>query len=128
MDIAFLSRIGVPIEYKNLSTGSRRKIWTMFINRLENAEAREELLDEMEFLKKSNVNGRQIRSVMKVSESLAKTDGREHISVADVKRAMEMASLQKGFEERKELSRRNLRVSLHGAGQDARRRDEDDED
>ena len=126
--MAFQSRIQVHIEYKKLSTGSRRKIWEMFINRLENADAREELLDEMEYLKKSDMNGRQIRSVMKVSECLAKSDGREHISVAHVKRAMETASLQKFFDERKEVPRRNLRASLRGAGQDSRRRDEDDED
>jgi AAA+ superfamily predicted ATPase len=128
MDVAFQSRIQVAIDYKNLNTGSRRKIWGMFINRLENADAREELLDEMEYLKKSNMNGRQIRSVMKVSESLAKSDGREHISVAHVKRALDTASLQKFFEGRKEVSRGNLRVSLQGAGQNSPRRDEDGEE
>jgi hypothetical protein len=127
MDVAFQSRIQVAVEYKNLSTSSRRKIWSMFINRLENTDAREELLDEMEYLKKSNMNGRQIRSVMKVSESLAKSDGREHMSVAHVKQAVETASLQRFFDQRKEVSRSNLRVSLQGAGQDSHRRDEDDE-
>jgi hypothetical protein len=58
--------------------------------------------------KKSNMNGRQIRSVMKVSESLAKNDGRGHISVAHVKRALETAYLQEYFEGRKKVSRGNL--------------------
>jgi AAA+ superfamily predicted ATPase len=128
MDVAFQSRIQLAIEYKHLNIGSRRKIWGMFINKLENADAREELLDEMEYLKKSNVNGRQIRSVMKVSESLAKNDGREHISVAHVKRALETASLQEYFEGRKELSRGNLRVSLQGSRPESRRAEEEDED
>ena len=100
----------------------------MFINKLENADAREELLDEMEYLKRSNMNGRQIRSVMKVSESLAKSDGREHISAAHVKRALETASLQEYFEGRKELSRGSLRVSLQGSRQESRLAEEDDED
>jgi len=128
MDVAFQSRIQVAVEYKNLSTSSRRKIWSMFINRLENTDAREELLDEMEYLKKSNMTGRQIRSVMKVSESLAKSDGREHMSVAHVKRAVETASLQRFFDQRKEVSRSNLRVSLQGSGQYSHRRDEDDDE
>jgi len=128
MDVAFQSRIQVAIEYKHLNIGSRRKIWGMFINKLEDADAREELLDEMEYLKKSNMNGRQIRSVMRVSESLAKNDGRGHISVAHVKRALETASLQEYFEGRKEVSRRNLRVSLQGSRQESCRVEEDYED
>ena len=127
MDIAFQSRIQVAIEYKDLNIASRRKIWSMFVNKLEKADAREELLDEMEYLKKSSMNGRQIRSVMKVSEALAKNDGRGHMSVAHVKRAMETASLQTYFEGRKGVSRGNLRVSLQGFGQASRKAEADEE-
>ena len=66
--------------------------------------------------KKPNMNGRQIRSVMKVSESLAKNDGRGHISVAHVKRA---ASLREYFEGRREVSRGDFRVSFQGSRQES---------
>ncbi|KAH9206633.1 P-loop containing nucleoside triphosphate hydrolase protein, partial [Leptodontidium sp. 2 PMI_412] len=71
MDHAFQSRIQFAAEYTTLSTTTRRKIWKVFIERLENDDSRDDLLDNMDYLKDLKLNGRQIRNTMKLAQSLA---------------------------------------------------------
>jgi hypothetical protein len=101
MDIAFQSRVQMAIEYKSLSTITRRKIWTNTINQVEDQESSEELLEELEDLRGLDLNGREILNVMKVAQSMAlgssnSSDGRrlgtteqrsERLNISHIKRA-----------------------------------------
>jgi len=71
MDVAFQSRMQLAIEYPSLTTATRGKIWEMFIKRLEDRDSREELLDDVNNLKKLDLNGRQIRNAMQLAQSMA---------------------------------------------------------
>lgn len=141
MDEAFQSRIQMAIEYKSLSSAARRKIWTNVINRVEDEDAREELLEELDYLKRLDLNGREIQNVLKVAQSLALGrddrygDGKRGIvgqkkmrlNISHVRKAAEEAlDLQQYFKGRKELSRSQLRVNIQGQGKSPRHKDEDD--
>jgi len=155
MDPAFQSRIQYATEYTTLSVASRRKIWKMFIERLENRDSREELLEDMDYLKKLDLNGRQIRNAMKLAYSLAIQESRAMsgeksgcpikripLKVSHVRQAAkEMQALQQYFQRRKELSQdgigadlmgnstnqRKFEINIRGQGQSTRR-DLSDED
>jgi AAA+ superfamily predicted ATPase len=141
MDHAFQSRIQYATEYTALSTVTRRKIWKLFIERLENLDSREELLEDTDYLKKLDLNGRQIRNAMKLAQSLALQERREMsgetieltMKMAPLKKrhvrqaAKEMLSLQQYFKRKKESShdeigaslgdQRRFEVNIRGQGQ-----------
>lgn len=73
MDIAFQSRIHIAIKYPALTPDFRRQIWAKFIDRLDKkeAEAKRELKDHLEDLQEWELNGRQIRNVLSIAESIA---------------------------------------------------------
>jgi AAA+ superfamily predicted ATPase len=64
-DPAFASRIHIPLNYKELSIASRRTVWRSFLDNApqEHVISREELED----LARLNMNGRQIKNVLKVA-------------------------------------------------------------
>lgn len=73
MDSAFQSRIHLAVRYKPLNPASRRQIWRNFIDRLDKSEqtAKAELLENLADLEQWDVNGRQIRNILTVAQSLA---------------------------------------------------------
>jgi len=73
MDAAFQSRIHVAIKYNPLAPAVRRQIWENFIKRLDQreAEGKRELLDHLDDIQEWELNGRQIRNVLGIAESLA---------------------------------------------------------
>ncbi|KAI1776446.1 hypothetical protein F4818DRAFT_457784 [Hypoxylon cercidicola] len=74
-DDAFTSRIHVPLRYSNLNEASRRTIWGKFCGRVPGGvEISDKELDE---LAKHQLNGRQIKNIVKAAESLAAFDGRK---------------------------------------------------
>lgn len=74
-DDAFTSRIHVPLRYSNLDEASRRTIWRNFCNRVPGGvEISDKELDE---LAKRELNGRQIKNIVKSAESLAAFDGQK---------------------------------------------------
>jgi AAA+ superfamily predicted ATPase len=77
MDVAFQSRIHIAIKYKPLNFVLRRKIWENFIIRLDEREvqAKEQLSERLDDLAKWELNGRQIRNVLAIAESLALSSG-----------------------------------------------------
>ena len=85
MDVAFQSRIQVAIEYPTLTESTRRKIWTVFIKRLDNRDSRKEILSDRKFLESQSLNGRQIRNAMKLAQSIAITERNEAFPVQDRK-------------------------------------------
>lgn len=68
MDAAFQSRIHITMEYPPLSTASRRHVWANFLERGVEHELAEKDLD---VLAEIELNGRQIKNVLKTSQLLA---------------------------------------------------------
>lgn len=77
MDIAFQSRISIAIKYQTLDTDMRRNIWQNFINLLDSSEAaaKRELTERLDEIQEWPLNGRQIRNVLTMAQSVAGTDG-----------------------------------------------------
>ena len=73
IDIAFQSRIHVAIKYPVITPAVRRRIWENFIDRLDEREleGKRELLEALDDMQEWELNGRQIRNVLSVAESLA---------------------------------------------------------
>lgn len=78
MDTAFQSRIQVAIKYNRLAPAVRRQIWENFIKRLDQreAEGKRELLDHLDDMQEWELNGRQIRNVLGIAESIALSEER----------------------------------------------------
>ncbi|EHA47386.1 hypothetical protein MCOR27_006928 [Pyricularia oryzae] len=75
MDEAFQSRIHLSLEYPPLNFDARRTVWTGFLER-QDADERSEskhtvTSDDIERLARLELNGRQIRNVLKTSNLLA---------------------------------------------------------
>lgn len=73
MDGAFQSRIHFAVKYPELTPPLRRKIWEIFINRLNlrDGGAKQELLDHLDDMQEWDLNGRQIRNVLMTAEALS---------------------------------------------------------
>lgn len=78
MDVAFQSRIHIAIKYSPLRPEVRRQIWQNFIKRLDirEPEGKRELLDHLDDMQEWELNGRQIRNVLAIAESLALSEER----------------------------------------------------
>ncbi|KAI1298552.1 P-loop containing nucleoside triphosphate hydrolase protein [Xylaria venustula] len=72
-DEAFRSRIHVPIRYTELGPHSRLKIWRGLLGRVPGGVDVSE--DGMRELTEYDLNGRQIKNIVKTTESLAAFDG-----------------------------------------------------
>ena len=73
-DEAFKSRIQVALHYPNLTRAARRKIWTNFIEMLEEDEEVanfDEIHLNLDELAAFNLNGRQIRNTLTTARELA---------------------------------------------------------
>ncbi|KAL3479175.1 P-loop containing nucleoside triphosphate hydrolase protein [Aspergillus californicus] len=68
IDPAFESRIHVSIRYPELNEVSRRQIWRQFLNRPNTASFSDE---ELDLLAKLELNGRQIKNVLRTAHLLA---------------------------------------------------------
>ncbi|KAK0646960.1 P-loop containing nucleoside triphosphate hydrolase protein [Cercophora newfieldiana] len=85
IDDAFRSRIHFQLAYSDLDAGARRAIWRGFlkeVNKTGGAEIEEDGL-EMNRLAEMNMNGRQIKNVMKMSQLFAADDNRQ-VSFDDI--------------------------------------------
>lgn len=98
-DDAFKSRIHIPIRYTNLTQASRLQIWRNFLARIprgEGADAERPIVDEQELarLAEHDLNGRQIKNVIKAAESLAAFEGKR----LDMEQLEEVTKIQARFE------------------------------
>ncbi|KAL4735138.1 P-loop containing nucleoside triphosphate hydrolase protein [Aspergillus similis] len=71
MDPAFESRIHISIRYPELNEVSRRQIWSQFLSRPNTARFSDEELDQ---LAKLELNGRQIKNVVRTAHLLAQEE------------------------------------------------------
>ncbi|KAF2144007.1 uncharacterized protein K452DRAFT_223451 [Aplosporella prunicola CBS 121167] len=86
-DSAFQSRIHISLEYPELSTDSRRTVWTNFL--AASPQEHEITSAQLDALALMTMNGRQIKNVLKTAQLLASRRGKplrhEHIiTVLDV--------------------------------------------
>jgi hypothetical protein len=121
MDIAFQSRISIGIRYRELDGDFRKQIWTNFINRLADneSEAKIELRDNIDTLAAWELNGRQIRNVLTIAQSIAVAQGRRKgaLRFSHVERvASETLNFQDFFVEASHQSKQQLLEV--GAGRD----------
>ncbi|KUI72778.1 putative AAA domain-containing protein C24B10.10c [Cytospora mali] len=91
-DDAFKSRIHIPIRYTDLDVKSRLQIWRSFCKRVPGGVDISD--DEYNLLAEIDLNGRQIKNVIKAAESLAAFD-----KVAlDFKQLQQVTKIQARFE------------------------------
>lgn len=114
IDTASQSRIHIAIKFPPLTSFVRRQIWSRFIDRLDESEARakRELREKLDDLQEWNLNGRQIRNVIMIAQSLRLSEERRrgalrYIDVEEV--ANKTSEFQDFFEEEGEGKRGALR-------------------
>lgn len=73
IDAAFESRIHLSLQYEDLDLASRRHVWSSFVDRIANAAPFAE--EELDRLAEQNMNGRQIKNVLKTAQLLATKQG-----------------------------------------------------
>ncbi|KAF7933321.1 hypothetical protein BELL_0129g00190 [Botrytis elliptica] len=76
IDPAFKSRIHLSMDFKDLDKNAREKIWRNFLSRGEDQGHHHQITDvEIGRLADSNINGRQIKNVLKTAKLLASHKG-----------------------------------------------------
>ncbi|KUI52495.1 hypothetical protein VP1G_10365 [Cytospora mali] len=91
-DDAFKSRIHIPIRYTDLGVKSRLQIWRSFCKRVPGGVDISD--DEYNLLAEIDLNGRQIKNVIKAAESLAAFDK----VTLDFKQLQQVTKIQARFE------------------------------
>lgn len=89
MDPAFESRIHVSIRYPDLDVTSRKQIWTQFMG---DSNLRKVSDDELEELAKLELNGRQIKNILRTAHLLAQEQD-TGISYEDIKAVLDLRSI-----------------------------------
>lgn len=75
-DDAFKSRIHVPLKYSSLTMESRKQVWQNFLGKM--ADEGVEIDDEgYNSLAQADINGRQIKNVIRTAKSLAQFHGQK---------------------------------------------------
>lgn len=92
-DDAFKSRIHVPLKYNDLTVDSRKQIWKNFLGKLDGGVH----IDEAgyESLAQANINGRQIKNVIRTAKSLAQYHGQK----LDRTKLEQVIKIQEEFEQ-----------------------------
>ncbi|KAM3420591.1 hypothetical protein BST61_g3853 [Cercospora zeina] len=88
-DDAFKSRIHVPLKYNDLTVDSRTKIWKHF---LRDEEAVDD--EDCKALARADINGRQIKNVIRTAKSLANFKGQK----LDREKLQQVITIQEEFE------------------------------
>ncbi|KAI2466558.1 P-loop containing nucleoside triphosphate hydrolase protein [Annulohypoxylon bovei var. microspora] len=91
-DDGFKSRIHVPIRYTDLTFASRLQIWRTLCRRVPGGVDVDE--QGLESLARHDMNGRQIKNIIKAAESLAAFDGVK----VDLTQIEQVAKIQNAFE------------------------------
>ncbi|KAI0840600.1 P-loop containing nucleoside triphosphate hydrolase protein [Hypoxylon sp. FL0890] len=91
-DDGFKSRIHVPIRYTDLSSASRLQIWRTLCGRVPGGVDVDD--DGLRSLAEHDLNGRQIKNIIKAAESLAAFDGVK----MDFAQLQQVTKIQNAFE------------------------------
>ncbi|KAK5138300.1 hypothetical protein LTR08_003361 [Meristemomyces frigidus] len=92
-DDAFKSRIHVPLKYNDLTMESRRLIWKNFLGKLGSGVQMDE--EEYDGLAQADINGRQIKNVIRTAKSLAQYHGEK----LDRRKLEQVIKIQEEFEQ-----------------------------
>ncbi|KAK0347632.1 hypothetical protein LTR59_006765 [Friedmanniomyces endolithicus] len=97
-DDAFKSRIHVPLKYNDLTAESRKQIWQNFLAKTEGGV---QLIEgEYDGLAQANINGRQIKNVIRTAKSLAQFHGEK----LDRAKLEQVIKIQEEFEHELDLT------------------------
>lgn len=97
-DDAFKSRIHVPLKYSSLTMESRKQVWKNFLGKM--ADEGVEIDDEgYNSLAQADINGRQIKNVIRTAKSLAQFHGQQ----LDRKKLEQVIQIQMEFEKDMDL-------------------------
>lgn len=92
-DDAFKSRIHVPLKYSSLTMESRKQVWQNFLGKMGDEVV--EMDDEgYNSLAQADINGRQIKNVIRTAKSLAQFHGQK----LDRKKLEQVIQIQMEFE------------------------------
>ncbi|KAK0323999.1 hypothetical protein LTR82_005120 [Friedmanniomyces endolithicus] len=97
-DDAFKSRIHVPLKYNDLTADSRKQIWQNFLAKTEGGVQLTE--GEYDGLAQANINGRQIKNVIRTARSLAQFHGEK----LDRAKLEQVIKIQEEFEHELDLT------------------------
>lgn len=75
IDAAFQSRIHISMQYAELSTSSRKHVWTSFINASAKGRGDDFSDVDLDKLAEYKMNGREIKNVLKTAQLLASKKG-----------------------------------------------------
>ena len=92
-DDAFQSRIHVALRYGELTHKAKKAVWKMFLDAVKKVEGMqvEEFSDEdLELLSRNNLNGRQIKNLVRTAQALALNED-EKLTMAHIRRVIDVA-------------------------------------
>ncbi|CAD0081680.1 unnamed protein product [Aureobasidium vineae] len=90
-DDAFKSRIHVPLKYTGLDGSSRKQIWKNFLDKADGDAVDEDGLDKLAL---HDLNGRQIKGIVRTATSLARYDNKK----LDLETLEQVVEIQMDFE------------------------------
>jgi hypothetical protein len=92
-DAAFVSRIHLSLRFQNLTTKAKRTVWKLFIERVKNQEGMEVAAiteQDLNDLARREVNGRQIKNLVRAAQALAVHED-VPLSMVHIKRVIDVA-------------------------------------
>ena len=92
-DDAFQSRIHVALRYGELTHKAKKAVWKMFLDLVKKVEGMEveELTDrDLDILSRNQLNGRQIKNLVRTAQSLALNE-HEKLTLSHIRRVIDVA-------------------------------------
>ena len=92
-DEAFVSRIHLSLRYEELSTKARHRVWKLFLEKVKSTEGVEiAKISESDYtdLARRDVNGRQIKNLVRAAQALAVHE-KKPLSMVHIKRVIDVA-------------------------------------
>ena len=92
-DEAFQSRIHVALRYGELTHKAKMTVWKMFLTRVRNVEGMEveELSDDdLDILSRNQLNGRQIKNLVRTAQALA-LNQKQKLTMKHIKQVLDVA-------------------------------------
>ncbi len=92
-DDAFQSRIHVALRYGELTAKAKKAVWRMFLDRVravDGMEVAEISEEELDVLARNQLNGRQIKNLVRTAQALALNE-KEKLTMAHIRRVIEVA-------------------------------------
>lgn len=112
-DTAFKSRIHLAIKYPNLSLHGRERLWETFITKASHGEVPAWLYSSRGNLACENVNGRQIKNIVRTAYAIA-VSNHTQMGLSHIKMAL---NAMKNFES--DIAEDQEKMAMQGEGEDS---------